>query len=57
VDGIWFTCVAVRFSLHLIQFDRSKAWFILVALMVVAAITGFKHFIRFRNITISRVLS
>ena len=55
VDAVWFACVAVRFSLHVIQLDRSKAWFILVALMVVAAITGFKHFIRFRNTTISPV--
>lgn len=55
VDGIWFACVAIRFSLHVVQFDRNKAWFMLVPLMVVAAVTGFKHFIRFRNTSITPV--
>lgn len=55
VDAMWFACVAVRLTLQIFEFNRSRAWLIVVALMVIASVTGFKHFIRFRNATISPI--
>lgn len=57
VDALWFACVAVRLTLHVFEFHRSRAWLILVALMAIASFTGLRHFIRFRNTAISPVQS
>ncbi len=49
VDGIWFACVAVHMTTNILLHGRSKGWFVLAALMAWMAVTGFKHFVRFRG--------
>ena len=49
VDGIWFACVAVHLTADVLLHGRSKAWLVFAALMVWMAVTGLKHFIRFRK--------
>jgi hypothetical protein len=49
VDAIWFSWVAINLSVNVLLNGRSKGWFILVVLMVWMAVTGMKHFLRFRG--------
>ena len=54
IDFLWFGWVAV--SLTLSVFDgRSKLWLLLVCLLGWMAVTGLKHFIRFRGTVIPRL--
>jgi len=55
VDAIWFSWVAVNLSLSVMH-GKSKGWLVLVALLAWMAVTGLKHFLRFRGTkaTISR---
>jgi hypothetical protein len=49
VDAIWFSWVAVNLSVNVLVNGRSKGWLVLVALMAWMAVTGVKHFFRFRG--------
>lgn len=53
VDAIWFLCVAARLTSHVLQYHRSKGWFVIVALMISGAVTGVMHFVRFRKTKIA----
>ena len=53
VDALWFAIVAVRLTMNVVLHDRSKGWFVLVAVMIWAAVTGVQHFIRFRTTRIA----
>jgi hypothetical protein len=48
VDSIWFSWMAVNLTLTVIL-GRSKGWLVLVVLLAWVAVTGFKHFFRFRG--------
>ena len=48
VDGIWFSWVAVNLSLSVLR-GQSKGWLVLVPLLAWMAVTGLKHFLRFRG--------
>ncbi len=49
VDGIWFACVAVHLAVNVLTHNRSRAWLVFAAVMIWMAVTGVKHFIRFRG--------
>jgi len=53
VDSIWFFSVSLRLLGDILH-GRSKGWLILVALLVWTGVTGFRHFLRFRNIKVER---
>ncbi len=48
VDSLWFGTVAVQLTISITQ-GKSKGWYLLVALLAWSAITGFRHFMRFRG--------
>lgn len=48
VDSVWFLVMAGRLGMDVVE-GRSKSWLILVTLLVWMAITGLKHFLRFRG--------
>jgi len=50
VDAIWFSCVAVQLTSSVLVRGSSYGWFAMVALMIWMAITGVKHFFRFREV-------
>lgn len=49
VDTVWFLCAAAMLISHVLQYHWSKAWFLIVALMILGAVTGVMHFVRFRK--------
>ncbi|MGC3959702.1 MAG: hypothetical protein QM813_17780 [Verrucomicrobiota bacterium] len=53
VDSIWFFSVSLRLLGDILH-GRSKGWLVLVALLVWTGVTGFRHFMRFRNIKVPR---
>jgi len=53
LDAIWFSCVAVRLTGHVLHLHRSKGCFVIVALLLWGAVTGVMHFVRFRKTTIA----
>lgn len=54
VDGIWFATVAVSLTINVLHRGNSKGWLVLGALTVWLAVTGVKHFIRFRGTALPR---
>lgn len=54
VDSLWFTWLAVYLVVGVFN-GRSKAWFLLVALLVWMVLTGLKHYARFRGTSLPRV--
>lgn len=48
VDSVWFSWVAVNLTLSVLQ-GRSQGWLLLVPLLLWMAVTGVKHFVRFRG--------
>ncbi|HKS38086.1 MAG TPA: hypothetical protein VJW76_12895 [Verrucomicrobiae bacterium] len=48
VDSVWFSWVAVNLTFMVVQ-GRSKGWLVLVVLLSWMAVTGLKHFFRFRR--------
>ena len=48
VDSIWFLCLAA-YLIHDVWNGRSRLWMILVGLLLWMAITGFRHFARFKG--------
>jgi hypothetical protein len=52
VDSLWFCTVAVQLTVSITQ-GRSKGWYLVVIILVVAAVSGFKKFFRFRGIKLA----
>ena len=52
VDSLWFAGIAIN-SAASIVYGRSKGWLVLVVMMTWMAVTGFKHFLRFRGIKLA----
>jgi hypothetical protein len=52
VDSIWFLWLA-GYLIHDVANGRSKAWLVLVAMMLWMVVTGLKHFARFRGIRVA----
>jgi hypothetical protein len=48
VDSVWFASVAINLTASVV-YGRSKGWLVLVALMAWMAVTGLRHFVRFRG--------
>jgi hypothetical protein len=48
VDSVWFSLIAINLTVD-VAFGRSRGWLVLVGLMVWMAVTGFKHYLRFRG--------
>jgi len=53
VDALWFGALAVHIFFQ-IQAGRNSFLYLVVALGVLMAITGFQHFLNFRGCTIPR---
>jgi hypothetical protein len=53
VDSIWFLVMAGHLGREVAQ-GRSKGWLILVALLAWMAVSGVKHFVRFRGTQLAR---
>ncbi len=51
VDSLWFSAVAVNLTVAIV-YGQSRGWLVMVALLVGLAVTGFKHYIRFRGVKI-----
>jgi hypothetical protein len=51
VDSIWFFSVSFRLLGDVLH-GQSKGWLILVALLVWVGVTGFRHFLRFKNVKV-----
>ena len=54
VDSIWFLVMAGQLGLEVSR-GRGRGWLIMVALLLWMAVTGFKHFVRFRGTQLTRV--
>jgi hypothetical protein len=54
VDSIWFLWLAGYLAVEVLK-GRSQVWLVLVALLLWMAVTGFKHFARFRGTRLTRV--
>jgi hypothetical protein len=54
IDFLWFGWIAVSLTLSVFE-GRSKLWLLLVCLLGWMAVTGLKHFIRFRGTVIPRL--
>jgi len=54
VDAFFFSFVAVRLTLRVLLHGISPAWLLLVLLLAWLAVTGVKHFVRFRGTAIPR---
>lgn len=54
VDSVWFLVMGGHLVMSVVN-GRSKGWLVLVALLVWMAVNGFRHFIRFRKVTIARL--
>lgn len=52
VDGLWFAAVAIQWAIRIVFHERSSIWLIFVALLAWMAVTGFRHFFRFRGVKI-----
>jgi hypothetical protein len=50
VDGLWFATISLRWAGSLMFEERSAWWLIFVALLAWMAVTGFRHFFRFRGV-------
>jgi len=51
VDSIWFAVVAARLTVHVLD-GRSPGWLVLAVLLGWMAVTGLKHFLRFRGLAL-----
>jgi hypothetical protein len=51
VDSLWFLCLTAYLTLQ-VWHGRSGLWMILVVMLLWMASRGFKHFARFRHVTI-----
>ena len=52
VDSLWFCIVAVQLTVSVMQ-GRSKGWYVVVAFLVLAAISGFRNFLRFKGLKLA----
>jgi hypothetical protein len=54
VDSAWFAWVGTTLGVRVMLEGYSKFWLLLVALLVYGAVTGVRHFIRFRGVKLNR---